>query len=319
MTVVRKTPGARGAVGYNAPMGPQPGIGRAVPRRVSTLVGHRQAGMALTCLGSLLAYAAEPLRLRIHDDGTLTAEDRERLGEGLGEPEFVSRREADERVAEALARFPAAAAFRGESPLGLKLFDVVLLAGGGELAYCDTDVLFLRPFSGLFDLQDGAGALFMEDRQNAYSLRSWHLLADRLAGSRLRLPRRANSGIIAFATGRFDFDLAEWFLSRPEYRFAAPWVEQTCWALLGGAAGCRLIDPRAVAIPLRAEIDPARVALHFVSPCRGLLAPIAALAPDRSREAPVAVRSAPAAACGFLDIARSEAGRLIRRLLPPHL
>src|SRR3954470_24640930 len=154
------------------------------PLRVASIVGHRQVEMAVLCLGSLLQYSAEELALRLHDDGSLTAADRERLAGALREPEVVSRSEADERIEAFLCRHPALRAFRRGNVMALKLIDAMLFAGD-ELAYCDSDVLFLRPFSGLYPLREtAAGAMFMSDRQNAYSIRSWHLL--RYPG--LRLP-----------------------------------------------------------------------------------------------------------------------------------
>jgi hypothetical protein len=279
------------------------------PRRISTLLGHAHVDMALRCLGSLLACSAEPLRLRVHDDGSLTPEDLERLAAGLGSPEVVLRTEADERLAEHLAGRPATRAFRDANPLGLKLVDVPLLAGG-EVTYCDSDVLFLRPFRGLFDLPtDGAGALFMSDRQNAYSFRSWHLLAHR----RLRVPCRVNTGLIRLRAGAYDPDRIEWFLERPELQRTPPWVEQTAWALLGAAAGCRLYDPAQIAIPLPGEIPGAdTVALHFVSPVRSLLAGYANR-PVTGGE-PVAIRSVPARRCGMIRLVATELGRRRGRL-----
>ncbi|HEY4589541.1 MAG TPA: hypothetical protein VII86_09950, partial [Thermoanaerobaculia bacterium] len=117
------------------------------PRRVTTLLGHTHVEMALACLGSLRRCSADPIRFRIHEDGTLTAEDRDRLVEGLGDPELLARSEADERVADMLSHRPSLLALRGTNPLALKLIDIPLLAEG-DLAYCDSDVLFLRPFSG---------------------------------------------------------------------------------------------------------------------------------------------------------------------------
>lgn len=320
------------------------GGGGANRRPVSTLLGHAHVDMALVCLGSLLRCSASPVRLRIHDDGSLTAADLERLAAGLGEPAVLPRREADERLADRLAGRPAARAFRFANPLALKLLDVPLLAeaaAGEPLAYCDADVLFLRPFSGLFELPPAAGALFMHDPQNAYSVRSWHLLRER----RLRLAGHVNTGVIACRAGCFDLDLVEWFLSRPQYRFAPVWVEQTCWALLGGQAGCRLLDPAAVSIPVPGREPPAgQVALHFVSPVRGLLGryterlaerrppaapePPAGLEPPLVPEPPVEVRSFPAPRLTARALAATEwrrrygraRGRLrarVRRAGPP--
>jgi hypothetical protein len=298
--------------------------GSAEPRLVSTLLGHAHVEMALLCLGSLLRQSTEPLKLQVHDDGSLTAEDLERLASGLARPAVVSRREADERLADVLRSRPASRAFRQANPLGLKLLDAALLAPNppdalaAELSYCDSDVLFLRPFTGLFSLPEPAGALFMHDPQNAYSVRSWHLLRE----PRLRLAAQVNSGILAFRTRHFDPDLVEWFLAHPEYRFAPVWVEQTAWALLGQAAGCRLLDPRAVAFPKPGR-EPAEgtVALHFVSPLRSLLEPIARglrapdgkSAPSEAPE-PVAVRSFKAARLTPLGLAVTEARRRLGRL-----
>jgi hypothetical protein len=289
------------------------GDGSRESRPISTLLGHAHVDMALRCLGSLLAHSAEPLRLRIHDDGSLTASDLERLAAALGNPVIVSRRDADERLADVLAARPATRAFRNANPLALKLVDVALLAAGEDLSYCDSDVLFLRPFSRLFELPPTAGALFMCDPQNAYSVRSWHLLSE----PRLRLSARVNTGIIGFRLRGFDPDLVEWFLARPQYRFAPVWVEQTCWALLAQPAACLLLDPAAVCIPVPGR-EPAAlaVALHFVSPVRGLLEGCAGrLAGGRQAPAePVNVGTFPAPRLTPLALAATEARRRLRRL-----
>jgi hypothetical protein len=286
----------------------------APPLTVATLLGHAQVPMARVCLESLVRCSAEPLRLRLHDDGTLTPEDAEDLAAALGGAEVVWRAEADERVAGPLARYPATRAFRAASPLALKLVDVALLTPGEALAYCDADVLFLRRFSGLYRFPSpAAGAVFMADTQNAYSLRSWHLLRDR----RLRIPLRVNSGIILFRMALGDPDFVEWFLAQEAYRFAPPWVEQTGWALLGGRAGCWLLDPAQVRIPVGPGENGA-VALHFVRSVRGLLPGyVAGHAEAAEGDGPPAVlQSAAALRCGPLALAASEGRRLFRRLAP---
>jgi hypothetical protein len=280
-------------------------------KTVATLLGHAHVGMALDCLGSLLRHSADPLRLRVHEDGTLTPEDRDRLASDLREVEFVSRAEADDRVADRLSGLPALQAFRRRNPLALKLLDIPLLSEG-DLAYCDADILFPRPFSGLFRFPDAAtGATFMSDRQNAYSVRSWHLLVHR----RLALPCRVNSGLLFFRTRHFDLDLLEWYFARPEFGFAPVWIEQTAWALLAWRAGCRLWDPRLVRLPEPGEVDPGEaVALHFVSPLRSLLPGFLERARDRAQEPPMALGTVPARRCHSWDLARTEAQRRLARL-----
>jgi hypothetical protein len=265
-------------------------------RTVATLLGHAHVGMALDCLGSLLRCSADPLRLRVHEDGSLDQEDRDRLAAGLGEIEFVPRAEADERVADRLAGRPALRELRRRNPLGLKLLDIPMLAEEDDLAYCDADILFLRPFSGLFRFPDAkTGAIFMSDRQNAYSVRSWHLLAHR----RLALPCRVNSGLLFFRTRHFDLDLLEWYFARPEFGFAPV---------------CRLWDPQLVRLPEPGETDPGEaVALHFVSPLRSLLPGFLERARGRTQEPPVAAGTVPARRCHSWDLARTEAQRRLAR------
>lgn len=276
----------------------------AQPLVVTTLVGRTQTPAAQVCLESLRRYAAEPFRLRVHDDGTLREEELALLAPG----EVVSRREADERMEEILARYPACRAYRRVNPLALKLLDAPLLNEGESLAFCDGDVLFLRPFSGLLTAE--AGAVMMADLQNAYSVRSWQLLFDR----RLRLPQRINTGVLRFRTALYDLDLVEWFLGRSGYLRTPVWVEQTAWALLAARAGCRVYDPRQVAFPERpARVPEEAVALHFISPRRDLLPAYLETVPDRTAEPPVVVRTVPARRCGWASLAGSEGRRLLAR------
>lgn len=279
-------------------------------KTVVTLLGHTHVEMALECLGSLRRYSADQVQFRVHDDGSLTSGDLDRLAAALGEIEAIPRREADGQVEERLGTRPALREARRRNPLILKLLDVPLLAGGDELAFCDSDVLFLRPFRDLFRFPEPeTGAVFMADRQNAYSLRSWHLLRHRLS-----LPRQVNTGVLLFRTGGLDLDLLEWYLARPEMSFAPVWVEQTAWALLAGRAPCRLYDPGQIAFPGKGSpADP--VALHFVSPLRQLLEPALRQARDRQGEPPVAIGTREAGRCGPLDLAFTEAGRRLRRLM----
>lgn len=285
-------------------------MGEAVglARTVATLLGHAHVEMAVACLGSLRRYCAEPLRLRLHDDGSLTPEDRARLEAALGSPACIPRAEADERLGELLATRPACLAFRSANPLGLKLLDVPLLAEGEEVAYCDSDVLFRRPFAQLFRLPSDAGALFQSDVQDAYSVRSWQVLL----APRLRLVRRVNTGIVVMRRSAFELDLVEWFLSRREFHRSPAWVEQTAFALLGARAGCRLYDPEQIALPHEASAaDP--VALHFVSPLRDRLPAALREARDRQGELPSEIRTVPTARCTALCLAAGEARRRMRR------
>ena len=148
--------------------------------------------MALACLGSLLGRSADALCLRIHDDGSLTDLDRERLTAGLPGSVVVSPAEADEVVSARLAAYPECRAFRTRSVLARKLFDVPLLSTG-PFVFCDSDVWWFQPFEGLAVFSDASTKLvFMRDNQEAYSLRPLDLLSRRA----VRVTSRVNTDLV---------------------------------------------------------------------------------------------------------------------------
>ena len=139
-------------------------------RTVRTLIGHNQVEVGLRCLASLVRFSSEPINLLIHDDGTLTRADREKLMARVTGAGILSREEADSFVQPLLKRYPKCRAYRELHPFALKLIDMALMQSE-ELAYCDSDVLFVRPHKGLFSWPDlKTSAIFMQDIQDAYSL-----------------------------------------------------------------------------------------------------------------------------------------------------
>lgn len=275
--------------------------------RVATLVGHSQLAMAQACLNSLRRTAATPVQIVVHSDGSLGEREFDALAGTLEGVAFVRPFEADDLVHEALARHPACRAYRSDHVLARKLLDIALVGEGADIAYCDADVLFLRPFEGLFQRPDGVDAVFQADAQEAYSVRSW----DFLRHPGLRLRSRVNTGIVVYRRAAFDLDLLEWFLSRPNWRRTPEWLEQTAWALLAGRLSCHLLDPSQIALASAPAPDP--VAIHFVSSRREGLKPALAAWHDRGNEAPERIRSLPAPRCGPLRLLRAELGRRLAR------
>jgi hypothetical protein len=277
---------------------------------VDSLLGHAQVELAIECLGSLRTCSQEPVRLRLRDDGTLDSADRDRLMV-LGEPEVVDRATADERIEPLLSRHPACMAYRRRHPLGIKLFDLGFETGA-VANYCDTDVLFLRPFAGLFAELPGNQVWCMRDSQNAYSIRSWHLVRHRL-----RFPARLNAGLLRFPRARFDIDRVEWYLNRREMAIAPFWQEQTSWAMLSGALDCRYIEPYRFFIalgPPAGERCRNATAVHLVTPARRFLADWRAL---RSEIAFAPITTAPSRRLSAARLLAEEVGRRLRRLRAP--
>ncbi len=277
-------------------MDPQQAGSQAPPAVVRTLLCHSHVDMALSCLGSLRSGSRDPFRLIVHDDGTLSDADRERLRKDLAVEDFVSRSEADERMAAVLAKHPHAAAYRRRQIYGLKLFDVPLLAGESAITMIDSDILFVRPFSGLFAwAAEGIRARFMQDTWHAYSVRPWRI------GWAVALPSRINVGLVQLQRADYDLDFIDHFLGN-EKNFALPhFVEQTAWAALGQRIGCTKVDPRQLMVMHAGlAVDEQLAGIHFVSPQRGRLPEYRDRLAGTIAQPAVVLRSVPAGRCSAL-------------------
>ncbi|MBW4575425.1 MAG: hypothetical protein KME08_09095 [Aphanothece sp. CMT-3BRIN-NPC111] len=280
--------------------------------KVHGLVCHEHVDMALVCFGSLLKFSVEPLQLVIHDDGSLTAEDTEKL-RGLDGLTIISRSEADELMNPLLKNHPHCYKIRYEHPMFLKLLDTALLSQG-DIAYCDSDILFLRPFEGMFRWPNAeTSALFMRDYLEAYSVFPWHLIGV----GKLKLPSKVNAGLMFVRKSAYDLDFVEWFLSKKEFRSKPVHkMEQTCWAALAYRIGCRLWNPQQVVL-MRPDtaLSDELVAGHFVKEIRYRLSQFI---PEAERNAPkdktVTVDTIPSQDCDILALGRNHIIRQSNRV-----
>ena len=292
---------------------------------VSTVLCAAHVDMAIDCLGSIERLRPRkdgPIRFRIHDDGSLSESDCARLEAGLSsEVEVVRREIADEMMREHLRNYPALFDLRDGYPPALKMLDAPLYDGSGgdggkDFVCVDGDILFLQSVSGALTVPDGVDALFMNDRESNYSLRSWQLLASR----KLRLPARVNVGIIAMRRAAYDVEFLDWFVGK-KIHHGIPWVvEQAAWAALGFRSenGCRVLDPDRVRV-MRENENTSELAIgHFTGRTRHLLPEFV----KRSRQAQVAnenavsLTSVPVAECRVVDLLGYEVRRVADRLRP---
>jgi hypothetical protein len=287
--------------------------------RVHSLLGHQQMELALRCLGSLVQCHTKPLALVLHDDGTLTNEDLSRIHTRLRPTQIVTRQEADQQMNAWLVRHPRCLAMRRDSVLALKLFDVPWFAGE-TLVFCDADVLFLRRFHGLGAPSDAGGTdlVMMEDRQNAYALRPWHVPP--FGG--LPLPRKANSGLFFLRKRSYDLDFIEYVLTRHLrsnlWVKRLQWIEQTCWAALAVRIGGEFFDPRQVCVAgpeLASRSSEELVAVHFVSDFRDMILGFAPGDDLPSVDAGVALRRVPLTHANSFEFLAQEGVKYFRRCL----
>ena len=236
------------------------------PTNVRTLLCHRDVDLAINCLGSMLKYSVDPVRLVIHEDGSLTPSDRIKLAEGLPGSWIFDRSETDSIMSVRLASYPNALAFRQSSVWGLKLLDVVI-AESGLCFYIDSDIRFFRPFRGLFvDAATKGRSVFLRDTVwQAYSIRPWHLLDNRS----LQVASGINTGLTLFDPDLFDLDYVDWFLKQLDWRYLPAWTEPTCWAALALRADGHAVDPRQLCnLYPSASVTNLTIGAHFLSSYR---------------------------------------------------
>jgi hypothetical protein len=231
------------------------------------MAGRNHIDLAARCLGSMVKYYDQPLRVIVHEEGTARPEDVARFQEKVPNSSFIFKKDADPIVNEFMARYPACRRLRDKLVYGLKIFDIQILEEGPELSYTDCDILFLRPITRFFRLPEdrSAGGVFMKDPIHAYCLTPLQLMMNR----KLHLANRLNGGLLHFRRAAFDWDLVEWFLKHDEYTIHPYWKEQTAWAVLAAATQSWYWDEEQVRVITRKSDLNDRVAVaHYVSSYR---------------------------------------------------
>jgi hypothetical protein len=233
---------------------------------VHSLICHAHVGMAVTCLSSLYRCSDRPVDLRLHDDGSITADDFSRLKAAFPTGRLVGREEADHLAAEGLRSLPLCLEFRSTTVMAFKLFDPLLM-GREPFLMLDTDILFFNAFENLCDPSHGAKSfIYMEDYVYSYSVMPWETFLH----PELRPLRRFNAGMAFVPAAEIDLEYIEHLLRKYPHLIGKGHVtEQTLWGILGSRHGARKWNPRQVSIVTK-DFRPSedQVAAHFVSPSR---------------------------------------------------
>lgn len=228
---------------------------------IHMILCHRDLYRGLWALYSLHHFSPGSFRLKIHDDGTLDAQDRcllERIFPGLvivpravADATVVQRLEAQglTRCAEARRRFFWA----------LKLFDPAVLSDEASFCLIDSDVLFFSSPRELFNGGTQPQAMYLVDQENSYSLSRPELR--QLLGQECL--ERCNSGLIRLAP---DLRRIEAYLAHNSF-----WVgddsihsykEQTLYAMELTASNAAPL-PGSYAMPPLAGKSWAYTAVHY--------------------------------------------------------
>jgi hypothetical protein len=255
---------------------------------VHTLACEAHLWFAIPCLKSLLACSEEPVRFVIHDDGSLTEESFAQFAAAFPDAVLLSRRTADEQLAEALKRFPNMAEARGHLPHVLKLFDTTMTHPEAIVCYVDTDVLFQKRFRGLFPgptradgvaratglqqasgLAKASGGAFMMDHANCFGAHP----GDFWPFGPLRVARQLNSGLFWVKRDRIDYERMEYLFKRwgpARIKKYHGWFEQTIWADHAWRTRCSLFAPDQFGTA-GTEGNGRLIGVHYVTPARNML------------------------------------------------
>lgn len=239
---------------------------------VHTLICEQHLWFAIPCLRSLLTHSHDPIRLVLHDDGSLTRGSVERLTSAFPDSLLILRGSADAQLADALAKFSQMALARGYLPHVLKLFDIAMTHPESIVRYVDTDVLFQHRFRDLFPVSSpSATGAFMMDSDNCFGAHP----GDFWPFGPLRLARRLNSGLFWIRRDQLDHERMEYLFERwgpGRIRKYHGWFEQTVWADQAWRSRCSMFDPGQLGT---ASFEDSRnshlIGVHYVTPARTML------------------------------------------------
>lgn len=224
-----------------------------------TLCCSRDFDMAIECYRSFVQNASGVRSLIVYDDGTLS-HDQAAAFIAMSPKIKVSRlSDRDEYIAKTLSRFPNCRSFRKRHPLGMKLLDAVLVADK-DVYFIDSDIMFIKKFS--LNFLEKSEAISMKENDQGYS------------GNLLQLKKifpsicsGVNTGFFKLPRGSLDLELAEYFLSKPEFQVNMGLVEQTILAILLSQCSLSQLCPNQfpcdLTLPHRSDTKEV-VAIHFL-------------------------------------------------------
>ena len=213
---------------------------------VQSLIGGNQLPFYLRCLTSLLAFCQDHIELQLHTDGSLIQEDKDSIYARFDGTRVTITDSAENRnrVLDCLQGRPNCQRVRKDSIWGIEFFDPIFAFPKDPISfYLDADILFLRPFSGLFDRNHvKGGAIFLKDTQwDAYCFRPWQMLR---AKKRVQAVKGITTGLVFWDKSVIDWDYLEWFLGEYHLHQIPDWIMPTAQAGLAHRCEAKTISPR---------------------------------------------------------------------------
>jgi len=213
---------------------------------VQSLIGGSQLPFYLRCLKSLVTFCQDRIDLQLHTDGSLSQEEKHCIHAELDGTKvtITDSSKNKSRVLDCLQGRPNCQKVRKDSIWGIEFFDPIFAFPDDPISfYLDADILFLRPFSGLFVRnQVKNGAIFLKDTQwDAYSFRPWQMLT---GTKRPEAVKGITTGLVFWDKSVIDWDYLEWFLGEHRLHQIPEWIMPTAQAGLAHRCDAKTISPR---------------------------------------------------------------------------
>jgi hypothetical protein len=216
---------------------------------VHMLMCHRDVSMAIQGLKSFYRFTPDPFALVLHDDGSLTPDDRPCLAQHFPGVRFIDAPEAAARVDAELARLGLTRCreLRRTYVLARRIFDLPFYSAGRMMLQLDADVIFLeRPtelLAALASPDPRAPMRFNIDVKDAYS---WTDDQIRSVVGFAPTPR-VNGGLVAI---RYDRSALPEMWALVERCLVLPITAETQWlrdqtllGIIGGWHGALALPP----------------------------------------------------------------------------
>ncbi|MFZ4115980.1 MAG: hypothetical protein ACOYK6_04545 [Chthoniobacterales bacterium] len=234
---------------------------------VHLLVSSKTWHAGLLAAISFEFFTGRRWNLFIHEDGSVDEKARHRMERVLPGVRFIARKEAEERVQEALIDYPVCWKHRAKHNLFLKFFDVPVFAPSTRFIFLDSDVLFFKKPEEILAWADSDNEEFFynEDTKEKYCIPRQEIQKE----FPIELWPRFNSGLMLVPKKAFSLasglQLAEQFLATFEATAHHPqFFEQTLYALIASAWNRGGPLPRTYEISWGFFRDKKSIARHYV-------------------------------------------------------
>lgn len=196
---------------------------------VHMLLNHACIHEGCWAIYTLRHFSQTPMKVIVHNDGTLNTADISLLGKLFTGSRVISRQESDNVVEKALEErnLLNCLKFRRHSVFALKLIDPFFFMNDDNFILIDSDVLFYQRPS---ELLEASAPVYSSDNHNAYCIDATIMAG--LAG--IQCIERFNPGIMRAWRSTIDLNRIEKYLRHPGFwpnGIPNYYAELTLWAM----------------------------------------------------------------------------------------